>query len=247
MPKRNSHKFSDLVPFMLVLGIFCAISVYLLTSFFLTIRGEMILASVLVAKAPITSEANTYADGYIFKDVKSTHPNATAILYFRDTKVIGGYKDGTFKPDNEVNRAEYLKMLIAALGGIDGDYGNCFTDVQNEWFAPYVCYAKDEGWVKGYSDGSYKPGNSVNKAEAAKITLEAFGYDVSDAAVKSAPFKDVPVGQWFTPYVYMASENNLLEVASGSEYHPGDPMTRAATVELIYRAMNDMGMVKPTI
>lgn len=40
-------------------------------------------------------------------------------------------------------------------------YENCFEDVEDEWFAPYVCYAKEKGWVTGYPDGTFKPENNV--------------------------------------------------------------------------------------
>lgn len=245
--KPRAQKFSDLVPFMLVLGIFCAISIYLLTSFFVTLRGQTYEASVLIAAKPITGEPHAVADGYIFKDVPSSHQNAAAILYFRDTNIISGYEDGTFQPVKEVNRAEFLKMLVSALS-VKASGAGCFNDVASEWFAPYVCYAKNQGWVSGYSDGTYKPAQTVNKAEAVKITLMAFGYDVPDFVVASdVPFVDTPATHWYTPYVYVGLTNNLLEEKDDLEYHPGDSMKRAGTVELIYRAMTDKGMTKPTI
>jgi N-acetylmuramoyl-L-alanine amidase len=51
----------------------------------------------------------------------------------------------------------------------------CFPDVdQEEWYAPYLCYAKTNNIIKGYPDGSAKPDNSVTIAEALKIALNTF-------------------------------------------------------------------------
>lgn len=55
-----------------------------------------------------------------------------------------GYPNGTFGPNLAITRAEIIKIILAS--SIEGDIGSgntCFPDVHNEWFATYVCYAKD--------------------------------------------------------------------------------------------------------
>ena len=51
----------------------------------------------------------------IFPDVSQSHKNHDAIIYLYQEGVINGYPDGTFKPENTLNRAELLKILV--LGG----------------------------------------------------------------------------------------------------------------------------------
>ncbi len=88
-----------------------------------------------------------------FSDI-SGNPYAENITNLAKIGVINGYDDGTFKPANPVNRAEMLKIIFAAREEDAGTYpGNCFTDVKDELFAPYVCRAKDLGIVQGYPDG----------------------------------------------------------------------------------------------
>ena len=53
-------------------------------------------------------------------------------------------------------------------------YSDCFLDVTDQWFAPYVCKAEYLGIVDGYGDGYYKPDRDINFAEASKIVAEAF-------------------------------------------------------------------------
>lgn len=118
-----------------------------------------------------------------FSDVPSTHKNRNAIDYLQGAGVINGYADGTFKPENTVNRAELLKILIEGKGiNPDGsEYKNCFLDVKEEWFAKYVCYAQEQGWVSGYVDGTFKPAQTVNKAEAIKMLVNSQGYEIPDS------------------------------------------------------------------
>ncbi|MBI5413938.1 S8 family serine peptidase [Candidatus Peregrinibacteria bacterium] len=122
------------------------------------------------------------------------------ILNLRSKNIIQGYPDGTFKPRITINRAEFMRIVIGAIkieiGGAD-----CFSDVHDEWFAPYVCAAKQNYIISGYSDGTFQPSNSINVAEALKITLNAFKIWTRE--------KSSPEEEWFLPYVDSAKTNNL--------------------------------------
>lgn len=186
----------------------------------------------------------------IFPDVPRSHKNFRAIEYLASPQVrnnaifqvLNGYPDGTFKPRLPVNRAELLKIIIEA----HDKYGKhvtflntapyCFSDVpREEWFAQYVCYAKQQGWVNGYQDGSFKPAQTVSKAEAIKMMMEIFAFDIPEQA-NSIPFADVESGEWFAPYLEVAHENEILEETSGF-YSPHQGMTRASVAESIYRIL----------
>ena len=103
----------------------------------------------------------------------------------KESGIVKGYDGSIFSPNGFVNRAEALKILIEAAGftGVDsnfqanyaskdGWYYVFFPDVpMGEWFAKYVAYAKDYGIVGGYSNGTFQPGNSITRAEVAKIVM----------------------------------------------------------------------------
>jgi hypothetical protein len=113
-----------------------------------------------------------------FSDLESGHDNYIAIEYLVSSGTLEGYSDGTFLPEKEVNRAELMKMLVAGqeISPDESLYKNCFSDVTTDWYAKYVCYAKEMGWVNGYSDGTFKPASTVNKVEALKMIIQAYGY-----------------------------------------------------------------------
>lgn len=88
-------------------------------------------------------------------------------------KIVEGYEDGSFRPDDTVNRAEALKILMATtkLPSIEDEYTlQSFSDVSEDaWFAAYVRRALAYTLVSGYEDGTFKPEQSITRAEAAKI------------------------------------------------------------------------------
>lgn len=158
----------------------------------------------------------------VFSDVDSGDENYTAIMYLKDATVVVGYDDGTYKPEAEINRAEFLKIVMEAYGHDTEGLGNCFTDVTDQWFAPYVCKAKEMGIVSGYSDGYYKPDRDINFAEASKIVAEAFRLtaDVSDP------------DNWYHQYVISLE---LLAAIPTSVDSFSKNITRGEMAEIVYR------------
>ncbi|PIR54068.1 hypothetical protein COU75_02725 [Candidatus Peregrinibacteria bacterium CG10_big_fil_rev_8_21_14_0_10_42_8] len=163
--------------------------------------------------------------------------NRTAIEYLNEKGVIGGYPDGAFRPLNTVNRAELLKILVGGKGVSPTleDYNNCFPDVTSEWFAPFVCYAKEQGWVDGYPDGTFRPANTVNTVESIKMVVNSQGYQVSGAE-QTYLYDDVDNNAWYAPYVKVAKDKGILEQSNGSLGATSD-MKRGGISEVIYRSM----------
>jgi len=195
---------------------------------------EEAFSNDLVQQAEISGDS--IQDAQVFSDVNLDTPNAEAIAYLKEQGIIGGYPDGSFKPTQSLNRAELLKILVEGKG-ITPDAGltNCFPDVKNEWFAKYVCYAKEQGWIAGYPDGTFRPSSNVNKVEAIKMLLEVFNVDTA-ANPANGPFSDVPLGAWFTNYIHVAKQLGLLE-ESGDNYFPSAEITRGGISENIYRLL----------
>ena len=152
------------------------------------------------------------------------HQYKTAVEYLLNQKIAEGYDDGTFKPDNLINRAEFMKIVIGAKYSQDyinvSSGGNCFSDVRAEWYSPYVCIAKDEGVISGYPDGTFRPGQNISFVEAAKILAEAYGLNVTKG------------GSWYEGYVKVLQENNYIPSTVGTLEKT---ITRAEMAELIWR------------
>lgn len=168
-----------------------------------------------------------------FNDVSQNHRNRIAIEYLQEKEIIGGYSDGTYRPNNTINRAEMMKMLVEGLG-ITPDsnkYRNCFPDVGSEWYARYVCYAKEKNWVGGYPDNTFKPANNVLDVEAFKMILNARGVEL-DPDFVPLKFAGVSPDEWYRPYLVTAEKLNLTEA-----FKPGASYKRGEVAEVIFRTI----------
>lgn len=187
-----------------------------------------------------------------FSDVFPSNPNIEAINYLKASGIIDGYPDGTFKPDQVVNRAEALKMIFgiedfnywhraegAIVGGAQVDIA--FSDIdQSAWYMEYLQRAVNDGIVQGYPDGTFKPAQTVNLAENVKMLLNHTYLRIdseSNIAVNGKPYADVNTDAWFAPYVQYAKDRNFLTADSDNMLNPDQGMTRGSLAQLVYRVM----------
>ncbi len=166
-----------------------------------------------------------------FTDVKQGEYGYTAIMSLAERGVIGGYPDGTFRPQRTLNRAEFVKMLIAGMiPSAVSKEKNCFPDVRDQWYSPYVCGIKKLGWVEGYRDGTFGPERTILREEALKLVMVSVTPNFSS----DAPLPpDVSVSAWYAPYVRKAVE---LKIILEAVFRPGVNATRADAAVWMYRA-----------
>jgi chitodextrinase len=116
-----------------------------------------------------------------FKDVKTNDWFAPYVEAAYGNKIIAGYKNNLFKPNQPINRAEAVKILFdAAKIKVDEIvFSAKFPDVKNtDWYAKYVEYAAKNKIVNGYENGMFNPSNNITRAEAAKIASLLLGLTV---------------------------------------------------------------------
>jgi hypothetical protein len=148
--------------------------------------------------------------------------------------VVSGYEDGTYRPDDVINRAEFTKIVMGALGydipdTMTTDY---FTDVvSSQWYAAYAEVAYEEGIIEGYDDGTFGADLEINRAEAMKILLAAA--DIETETPTESPFTDVSVDDWFAPYVITAYEMEIVSGYDDGSFGAADSMTRGQVAKVI--------------
>jgi uncharacterized secreted protein with C-terminal beta-propeller domain len=137
---------------------------------------------------------------YAFSDIRAGTPYRRAIDALEGRGVVEGYADGTFKEGNEINRAEFLKIVLESRDDMEFSGSDCFPDVNDEWFAKYVCTAKAEGIVSGYPDtGRFEARKFINFAEASKILALAFKQEMQMVSP-----------DWYEPYVRALEESKAI-------------------------------------
>lgn len=167
-----------------------------------------------------------------FSDVKTDSPNYDAITYVQQNNIVSGYADGSFKPLNHINRAEFTKIIVSATLNYDptkdpSGYdiyslsGVGFPDIKSgEWYIPYLRKAVQQGLIAGYPDGTFKPGNDISFVEAAKIIVKAFSFKTSEDPI------------WYKPFVSKLGDLKAIPTTiTGFDYK----ISRGEMVEMIYR------------
>ena len=207
---------------------------------------------------------------FAFNDVNVNTSYKTAIEWMSDNKIITGYEDNTFKPDNCVTRAEFLKMLFLTdkadttvpVGTAGSNYyDNMLSDVDlTSWYWPFVRTALKLNIIKGYPDGTFKPNQCVNRAEAIKMAVIESAKDnfVNDAWAGSSlmlsSYKDVDSSAWYFKYFTYVIFRNLVgqehvkivkniqsDYGNDQYFYLNKSMTRKEVAEMLYRmkAMKD--------
>ncbi len=196
----------------------------------LTAEDTNLLATDYTPTIPAGMEDHINLNSPVFNDVDSSSPYYNALSYLRKNGIVNGYDDNTFKPDQSVNRAEFVKILFAYFMGKDYT-PDCKTDLFKDvvkisaadpWYYNYVCYAVDTKAVSGYDDGTFKPEQNIVFSEAAKIIAK--GEYLTDETAVSDP--------WYKVYVDTLAGVNAIPTTITSFSHQ---MTRGEMAEMIFR------------
>ena len=135
--------------------------------------------------------------------------------------IVEGYEDGTYKPANEVTRAELALILARVRVGGDKDmiatynYSHMtYTDILNAgytWAASGIQYCTDNGMVVGDGNGKYRPGDTVTIVEALKMLLTALGYDAEIEGLQNVG------AAWKANTLSLAKEVGLMDRFYGAD------------------------------
>ena len=176
-------------------------------------------------------------DYMVFADVPGTHDHAYALAYLKSRGMVQGYEEGTFLPEEVMDRGTFMKMLTGAKQVYPHRlrYGWCYPDVQGEWFAPAVCFGQDRGWLEGSPEQPFGPEENITRAEALKIALRAFDVELAEGQ-RSSVFADVGNDAFYKDYVIAAEEKGLLDgFIDGPHFEPDRAMTRGEVAEMLFR------------
>ena len=160
-------------------------------------------------------------------DVAGT-ANEQAITVVNDLGIVEGYTDGTFKPDNNVTRAEFAAMITRALAitesALAGYTSTSFNDVSGYgWAVKYLGFCESRGIMIGDGNGNAMPGRTVTVNEAMTMILRAIGYTNNSSVL---------VGSWPSNYVSLGQTLGLYEDVATAV-----TINRGSAAQVIYNAL----------
>ena len=195
------------------------------------------------------SKGNAKADISIaLKDKKNNSANGTTdkngmlILPASEHKAyIFGYADGTFRPDNNMSRAEAAAIFARLISEQKGEKisgKSSFNDVsKNEWYSDYIGYLSKYGIIKGYADNTFRPNDNVSRAEFVAMTVRfnSLFNDVKKGSY-TVKYTDVATNYWAYSDVAYAKHAGWLNGYADGTFKGDNAITRAEVVTVVNRA-----------
>jgi hypothetical protein len=112
-----------------------------------------------------------------------------------------------------------------------------FTDIPSDaWYVPYVVELASKGIISGYPDGIFKPGNSITRAEFAKMICIAMGWTIENPTISS--FSDVTRDYWALRYIETAKAYGIISGYPDGTFRPNNHITRAEIAKVIAGILN---------
>lgn len=197
--------------------------------------------------------SSPYCGGYTDTYYVNDDSLCSALEWATSEGIVHGYRDGSFGPYNNINRAEVLKVVFEALAKYNNltilpldSTNQGFWDIADTyaWYMPYVRTAKFYGMMQGYADGSAGLDRHVSRVEVLKFALEgarAFaGYLIP--TYPYSYYADVNMSDWFSAYAGVAYTYVLFDeyYGNGGTYlSPNVSVQRGEVIEMLYRLYNN--------
>lgn len=191
------------------------------------------LIFVLVLVLVLSGFSTAFAADTTITDVRDT-VYEKAVTELIKKGVIAGYPDGTFRPGDTISRAEACVIAAASMNPSDQDLagaaGKGFPDLSGyEWAIKYINYGAAKGFISGYPDGTFRPGDQVTYNEMAAMLVRALGYQTADLS-----------GTWPTNFISKAEELGIL---SGIKYIGNAPAPRGDVALMDYSVVDKIAEI----
>jgi GH43 family beta-xylosidase len=152
---------------------------------------------------------------------------------------VEGYPDGTFKPNNSITRAEFVKFLVAALK-LQPESGKVFKDTNSHWAKDYISTASAYGITNGYSNTLFAPDDLISREQMAVMVVNAAKLAISEDEVTFMDKGDISF--WAVGAVSTAQKQGLIEGYLDNRFLPAGHATRAEAVTVIVKLV---GAINP--
>ncbi|TFE02195.1 S-layer homology domain-containing protein [Jeotgalibacillus salarius] len=169
-----------------------------------------------------------------FDDVPMNHQFVWEIIYLHEQVIIDGYPDGTFRPYNKVTRSQAMKMIGEGIYLYKEKRATPFSDVpENAYYSGYVMSAYEQGYISGYSDGTFRPHSDLTRGQAALIFSRAFKW----AEAPPSGFSDVSGNSEMSKAVAKLKEHGVTTGYPDGTFRPNEKITRGQFAAFLARAI----------
>ena len=175
-----------------------------------------------------------------FEDIKS-HWGKEHIQAMIDLKILNGFPDKTFKPDNNVTRAEFSKMIVTALKLKNINYTGDISDVPvDQWHSNYISTMIQNKLALGYPNGTFNPNGNITRNEISVIISKVLKLKVNEEEqhVLLSNFNDsVSIPDWAKTSIVDVAKTEIMKGDTSNNFNPLNNATRAEAATVILRLL----------
>lgn len=182
----------------------------------------------------------------------STYWGAQYITALQERQIIGGFPDGTFRPNESITRAQFAVIVTKAFGLDTNVPSRQFADPIPAWAAPSIGAAVAAGFVSGFPDGTFRPNDVLTRAQAITVLTRAATnntliQDTNQVEQILAGFVDAAAVPNFAraPIATAVQESLLVLYPNPVQLNAQAVATRGEVAALTYQALAKVGRVPP--
>ncbi|BAZ69296.1 hypothetical protein NIES4106_40670 [Fischerella sp. NIES-4106] len=206
------------------------------------IKGLVELSATVESTAKPTPVNTSFSD-------MSGHWAVAFVEALLNKGLISGFGDGTFKPEAPINRAQYAAVIAKTFElPLKNKYSK-FTDIKSDfWAAPAIEKAASMGFISGFPDSTFRPGQNLTKIQAIVSLVNGLQLSGANPNVLTVYRDRAQIPSYATEAVAIATQKLLVVNYPQTEIlEPLRDITRAEVVALIYQALVSSGKQKPII
>lgn len=151
--------------------------------------------------------------------------------------LIAGSPGGQIKPEEEITRVEFVKLVNRAFGKLKEDAACNFSDVKtSDSFFQDVASGVEAGYIAGYPDGSFKPHNKITRQEVAAILTRLLQLRTVDKQSIESLADYHSIAQWAKTSINSVMTHGLMGGFPDNTFRAQKSITRAETIATLERA-----------
>jgi hypothetical protein len=156
------------------------------------------------------------------------------IQYLLANKVIGGYPDGSFKPDKTISRAEFVTILVKAFA-LDRKEEPSFADTENHWAKDYIATAVGNSIANGYNENSFGPDDLLTREQMAVMILNASQLPKLTAKLSFSDQEEI--SPWAREALAALTGHGVMKGYPDNSIQPQGQASRAEAVTVIVNTL----------
>ena len=183
-----------------------------------------------------------------FNDVQK-HWASKDIEFLASRMIISGFNESTFKPNDNITRAQFVTMLVQALG-LTANEDVDFSDIPADaWYRGYVGAAVNSGITTGVGGNEFKPNALITREEMAVMVANTlaflnFSFDEAETTALLAHFQDNhQISSWARNSVAAAYDAGVIKGMDPVTFAPQNKATRAQAAVMIRGLLTSVDFV----